>query len=76
MEMPGLNLELENALNDLNEFLDERDKITEAIPGAKTRVANLMTKYKKDKIRHGGRTITLTESKVVDPTIRICKKEI
>lgn len=75
MEMPGLNLELENALNDLIELLDEREKITETIPEAKKRVAELMEKYRKDKIRHGGRSITLTEGKVTDPTIRICKKE-
>ena len=76
IEMDGVVSELEHALNDLNEMLDDADKLKETIPLAKERVAKMMRTHRKDSIRHGGRTFIFVEGKITEDKIRVAKREV
>lgn len=64
-EIKGSWEELETALDDLSDRLEEAEKAKESIPPARERLADIMVKHGKDQIKHRGRSFSVKETQAV-----------
>lgn len=62
MEIPGSTSELEVALDDLSDRLDDVERAKESIPPAKERLAEIMASIGKEKVFHRNRHFSVTET--------------
>ncbi len=74
LEIDGIDLKLEEALDDLIERLDELDKIKDSITPAKERLANIMYENRREKIYHKGRHFSIA-SPEIKPKLRVTKQK-
>lgn len=77
IEIPGSSNELEIALDDICDRLEEIDKfkenVKEIIQPAKARLAKVMMQHRKEKIFHRGRHFNIS-SPDLEPKLRITKQ--
>jgi hypothetical protein len=62
MEIPGSTNQLEEALDDLSDRLEDAEKAKEVIPPARERLAEMMVKLGKESIKHRGRSFSVKET--------------
>jgi hypothetical protein len=74
IEIDGCSNDLEAALDDLADRLEDMDKIKESIGPAKERLAGIMFSYRKDKIFHRGRHFHVATPEI-KPKLRITKQK-
>lgn len=81
MEIPGSSGALEDALDDMNDRLDEIDKlkkeivdIRESLEPAEDRLAEIMISVHKEKITHKGRTFTV-KTPEIKPRLKVTKQK-
>jgi hypothetical protein len=74
MEIPGSTNDLEIALDDLCDRLEDMDKLKESIDPAKQRLTDVMFSIRKEKIYHRGRHFTMS-SPEIKPKLRITKQK-
>ena len=74
IEIPGTTNELEIALDDLSDRLDDLEKDKESIGPAKDKLSEVMMACRKDKIFHRGRNFSIS-SPEIKPKLRITKQK-
>ena len=62
IEINGSWTDLENALDDLSDRLEDAEKAKEAIPPARERLAEIMVKHGRENIKHRGRSFSVKET--------------